>query len=92
MIVSPKGYVETTVTHYNGKGEPVRTVHKKRLIIPAKIEAADGIRKMLGWDKPIKSGEPEDDITELLVMIRRRSSNFALDASNPADAKLLCDL
>jgi hypothetical protein len=54
---------ETTVTHYNGKGEPVRTVHKRRLIMPAKVEAADGIRKMLGWDKR-PDDQPEDDITE----------------------------
>jgi hypothetical protein len=43
------------VTHYNGKGEPLRTVHKRRLIMPAKVEAADGIRKMLGWDKVVKA-------------------------------------
>ena len=66
---------ETTVTHYNGKGEPVRTVHKRRFIMPAKVEAADGIRKMLGWDKSVKAGEPDDDITELLVMIRRKSGH-----------------
>ena len=66
---------ETTVTHYNGKGEPVRTVHKSRFIMPAKVEAADGIRKMLGWDKSVKAGEPDDDITELLVMIRRKSGH-----------------
>ena len=60
------------MTHYNGKGEAVRTVHKRRLIMPAKVEAADGIRKMLGWDKR-PDDQPQDDITELLVMIRRRS-------------------
>ena len=48
---------ETTVSHYNGKGEPVRTVHKKRLIMPAKVEAADGVRKMLGW---IAKSKPQD--------------------------------
>ena len=38
-------------------------------------------RKMLGWDKPIRSEQPEDDITELLVMIRRRSGGTnALEA------------
>lgn len=71
------------MTHYNGKGEPVRTVHKKRLIMPAKVEAADGIRKMLGWDKVVKAGEPEDDITELLVMICRRSGHGELALLNP---------
>jgi hypothetical protein len=78
---------ETTVTHYNGKGEPVRTVHKKRLIMPAKMEAADGIRKMLGWDKVVKAGEPDDDITELLVMIRRRSGHGQLESGKPAEVK-----
>jgi hypothetical protein len=53
----------------------VRTVHKKPLIMPAKVEAADGIRKMLGWDKSLKAGEPDDDISELLIMIRRNSSH-----------------
>jgi hypothetical protein len=78
---------ETTVTHYNGKGEPVRTVHKKRLIMPAKVEAADGIRKMLGWDKSLKAGEPDDEITELLVMIRRRSGHGQLESGKPAEVK-----
>jgi hypothetical protein len=45
-----QGVEETTVTHYNGKGDPARTVHKRRVIMPAKVEAADGIRNMLGWD------------------------------------------
>ena len=27
----------------------------------AKLEAADGIREMLGWDKSVKAGEPEND-------------------------------
>ncbi len=83
-----QGVEETTVTHYNGKGEPVRTVHKKRLIMPAKIEAADGIRKMLGWDK---SGESDNYITELLVMIRRRSGPDELGAAKPAEVKVLPD-
>jgi hypothetical protein len=45
---------ETTVTRYNGKGEPVRTVHKRRLIMPATVEAADGIRKM-DWTRWVKA-------------------------------------
>ena len=57
---------DTTVNHYNGKGEAVRTVHKRRLIMPAKVKAADGIRKMLRWDKR-PDDQPQDDITELLV-------------------------
>jgi hypothetical protein len=40
----------------------------------SKVDCADGLRKMLGWDK---KGETEatDDITELLVMIRRKSGD-----------------
>jgi hypothetical protein len=58
--------------------------------MPTKIEAADGIRKMLVWDKSMKAGEPEDDITELLVMIRRRSDvTNALEAPKQADANTL---
>jgi hypothetical protein len=80
---------DTTVTHYNGKGEAVRTVHKRRLIMPAKVEAADGIRKMLGWDKR-PDDQPQDDITELLVMIRRRSGGTnVLEAPKTADANSL---
>lgn len=82
-----QGVEETTVTHYNGKGEPVRTVQKRRLIMPAKIEAADGIRKMLGWDKKMDS-MPEDDISELLIMIRKRSSHSALPASTVSEQSL----
>jgi hypothetical protein len=60
--------------------------------MPAKVEAADGIRKMLGWDKSAKAGEPEDDITELLAMIRRRSGGTnALEAPKAACANLLGD-
>jgi len=82
---------ETTVTHYNGKGERVRTVHKCRLMMPAKVEAADGIRKMLGWDKR-PDDQPQDDITELLVMIRRRSGGTnPLEAPKAADAKAFPD-
>ena len=74
---------ETTVTHYNGKGEPVRTVYKRRLMMPAKIEAAEGIRKMLGWDKSMKAGEPEDDITERRTNgARGRFRAFASPPSN----------
>jgi hypothetical protein len=80
---------ETTVTHYDGKGEPERTVHKCRLIMPVKVEAADGIRKMLGWDRVVKPGEPEDDITELLIMIRRKSAHGELGDAKPADIKPL---
>jgi hypothetical protein len=29
--------------------------------MPVKVEAADGIRKMLGCDKSVKAGEPEDE-------------------------------
>jgi SWI/SNF-related matrix-associated actin-dependent regulator of chromatin subfamily A-like protein 1 len=48
----------------------VRTVTKERLIMPAKMEAAEGVRKMLGWDKRTEADVP-DDITELMIMIRR---------------------
>jgi hypothetical protein len=58
--------------------------------MPAKVKAADGIRKMLCWDKSVKAGESEDDITELLVMIRKRSGGTnALEAPKHADAKVL---
>jgi len=40
--------------------------------MPSKVDCADGIRKMLGWDKHPET-EVTDDITELLVMIRRKS-------------------
>jgi hypothetical protein len=36
-----QGVEETTVTQYNGKGEPVRTVHKRRLLMPSKVDCAD---------------------------------------------------
>ena len=70
--IRPRACEETTVTHYDGKGEPERTVHKGRLIMPAKVEAADGIRKMLGWDRVAKPGEPEDD--SHLTVFRRRGA------------------
>jgi hypothetical protein len=40
----------------------------------------------------MKAGEPEDGITELLVMIRRRSGDTnAPEERNPADAKGLLE-
>ena len=45
--------------------------------MPSKVDCADGLRKMLGWDKKVDA-LPEDDISELLIMIRKRSSNSAL--------------
>jgi hypothetical protein len=67
-----QGCEETIVTHYDGKGKPVRTIKKKRLIMPSKVDCADGLRKMLGWDKKLEA-MPDDDISELLIMIRRKS-------------------
>ena len=72
-----QGIEETTVTHYTPKGTPNRTIKKRRLIMPAKMEAAEGVRRMLGWDKKVDS-LPDDDVSELLIMIRKRSSNSAL--------------
>jgi hypothetical protein len=82
-----QGIEETTTTTYDGKGRPRSKIKRKRLIMPSKVEAADGIRKMLGWDKVVKAGEPEDDITELLVMIRRRSGHGQLESGKPAEVK-----
>jgi hypothetical protein len=67
-----QGVEETTITHYDAKGKASRTVHKKRLIMPSKVDCADGIRKMLCWDKKPES-DVSDDITELMIMIRRNS-------------------
>ena len=64
-----QGVEETTVRQCDSKGRVKRTITKRRLIMPSKVDCADGIRKMLGWDKSVKAGEPDDDITELLVMI-----------------------
>ena len=55
----------------DGKGKLVRTVTKERLVMPAKVEAAEGLRRMLGWDRKPETEVP-DDITELMVMIRRK--------------------
>jgi hypothetical protein len=49
-----------------------RTVTKERLLMPSKVDCADGLRKMLGWDKKAEA-DINDDITELMVMIRRKS-------------------
>ena len=51
------------------------TIRRKKLSMPSKIDAADSLRHMLAWDKPKEKGpEPEGDtLTELLVMIRRRT-------------------
>ena len=67
------------MTHFNSKGEPVRTIKKERLIMPTKTDCAEGLRRMLGWDKKVDA-LLEDDISELLIMIRKRSSNSALPA------------
>ena len=47
-------------------------MRKKRLIMPSKVDCADGIRKMFGWDKKPES-DVSDDIPELMIMIRRKS-------------------
>lgn len=52
-----------------------RECSDRRLIMPAKVEAADGIRKMLGWDKAVKADQPEDDITEILATAPRDCSD-----------------
>jgi hypothetical protein len=76
-----QGIERTTVEHLNSKGEVVRTVTKERLIMPAKMEAAEGVRRMLGWDKRTEADVP-DDITELMIMIRRKAiPDSALGAS-----------
>ena len=42
----------------------------------------------MDWTRWVKADQPERDITELLVMIRRRSGGInALEASKQADAK-----
>jgi len=77
--------VERVITeHFNSKGELVRTVTKERLIMPSKVDCGEGLRSMCGWDK---RGETEtaDDITELMVMIRKRSSNGAPGTAKPAE-------
>jgi hypothetical protein len=73
-----------TTEHFNSKGELVRTVTRERLSLPSKTECGEAIRAMCGWDK--RGGDlPEDDITELLVMIRKRSSNAAPGTAKPAE-------
>jgi hypothetical protein len=78
-----QGVERTTVEHRDSKGRVVRTVTKERLIMPTKTDCAQGLRAMLGWDKRADA-LPEDDITELLVMIRRKSGHGALGAK-PAE-------
>ena len=42
---------------------------------------------MLGWDKSVRAGEADNDITELLVLIRRRSGHGELESGKPAEVK-----
>jgi hypothetical protein len=60
------------------------TIHRKKLCMPSKIDAADSLRRMLAWDKPKDKGpDPEGDtLTELLVMIRRRTGVQATAATS----------
>ncbi len=52
----------------------MRTITKKRLLMPSKVECAEGVRRMLSWDKKPDS-EATEDISELLIMIRRKSGS-----------------
>lgn len=52
--------------------------------MPSKVDCADGLRKMLAWDKKTDA-TAEDDITELLVMIRRKSGHGELGTAKPAE-------
>jgi hypothetical protein len=60
-----QGVDRTTVEHHDSSGRVIRTVTKERLIMPSKVDCAEGLRAMLGWDKRADA-LPEDDITELL--------------------------
>jgi Terminase small subunit len=62
------------------------TIHRKKLCMPSKIDAADSLRRMMAWDKPKDKGpDPEGDtLTELLVMIRRRTGVQAGEATAPS--------
>jgi hypothetical protein len=57
-----QGVERTIVEHHDSKGRVVRTVTTERLIMPAKMEAGEGIRRMLGWDRKPETEVP-DDIT-----------------------------
>ena len=59
------------------------TIRRKKLSMPSKIDAADSLRRMMAWDKPKEKGpDPEGDtLTELLVMIRRRTGVEATAAT-----------
>jgi hypothetical protein len=57
------------------------TIHRKKLSMPSKIDAADSLRHMLAWDKPKEKGPDGDTLTELLVMIRRRTGVQATAAT-----------
>jgi hypothetical protein len=81
-----QGIERTTTECRNAAGEITRVITKERLILPSKTEAGLALRYMMGWDKKPDS-EPEDDITELLVMIRRRSGHGQLESGKPAEVK-----
>jgi hypothetical protein len=60
------------------------TIHRRRLAMPSKMEAAQSLKFMMGWDRPPNDGSnpagSDDTLTELLIMIRRRSSTRELGA------------
>jgi Terminase small subunit len=57
------------------------TIYRKKLSMPSRIDAADSLRHMLAWDKPKEKGPDGDTLTELLVMIRRRTGVQATAAT-----------
>ena len=63
-----------TIEVHNAKGEVTRVITREKLGLPSKCEAGLALRQMCGWDKK-PDAEPEDDISELLIMIRKRSSS-----------------
>ena len=71
-----QGVERTTVEHHDSKGRLIRVVSTQRMIMPSKVEAAEGVRRMCGWDKKVDA-LPEDDLSELLILIRKRSGGPA---------------
>jgi hypothetical protein len=60
------------------------TIRRKKLQMPSKIEAAQSLKFMMGWDKPPAGAAGDaggDTLTELLVMIRRRTGVEATAAT-----------
>jgi hypothetical protein len=69
----------------NSKGEVTRTVTREKISLPSKCEAGEALRAMCAWDKKPEDSPEDDTISELLIMIRKRSSNGAPGTAKPVE-------